>query len=167
MFSALPDIVSPGSFRFNRSPRGSWRLFPNRVKAIKISLPSSTFDYIFTKIVWQQQLLMAAEERGEYFWTHCWLLFVDLWGEVYSAAECLLVNIVSYTLFSFELAILNVLHSFQDFSKQKLCIRSRILLQVKKGISYSVPWKAVWQMEVGPPVTACRSSHQTALSCIC
>ena len=22
-------------------------------------------------------------------------------------------------------------------------------------------------MEVGPPVTACRSSHQTALSCMC
>ncbi|RLE02001.1 MAG: hypothetical protein DRJ11_08320 [Candidatus Aminicenantes bacterium] len=30
------------------------------------------------------------------------MLFVDLWGKVYSAAECLLVNIVSYTLFSFE-----------------------------------------------------------------
>jgi len=36
------------------------------------------------------------------------------------------------SLFSFELAILNVLHSFQDFSKQKLCIKSRILLHVKK-----------------------------------
>ncbi len=64
------------------------------------------------------------------------MLFVDLWGEVYSAVECSLVNIVSYTLFSFELAILNVLHSFQDFSKQKLCIKSRILLHVKKGNSY-------------------------------
>ncbi len=63
------------------------------------------------------------------------LLFVDLWGEVYSAADCSLVNIVSYTLFSFELAILNVLHSFHDFSKQKLCIKSRILLHVKKGNS--------------------------------
>jgi hypothetical protein len=41
---------------------------------------------------------------------------------------------ISYTLFSFELAILNVLHSFQDFSKQKLCIKSRILLHVKKEI---------------------------------
>ena len=37
------------------------------------------------------------------------------------------------SLFSFELAILNVLHSFQDFSKQKLRIKSRILLHVKKG----------------------------------
>ena len=61
------------------------------------------------------------------------MLFVDLWGEVYSAAECSLVNIVSYTLLSFELAILNVLYSFQDFSKQKLCIKSKILLHVKKG----------------------------------
>ncbi len=40
------------------------------------------------------------------------------------------------SLFSFELAILNVLHSFQDLSKQKLCIKSRILLHVKKGNSY-------------------------------
>jgi hypothetical protein len=40
------------------------------------------------------------------------------------------------SLVSFELAILNVLHSFQEFSKQKLCIKSRILLHVKKGNSY-------------------------------
>ena len=42
------------------------------------------------------------------------------------------------SLFSFELAFLNVLHSFQDFSKQKLCIKSRILLHVKKGNSYKL-----------------------------
>jgi len=40
------------------------------------------------------------------------------------------------SLFSFELAILNVVHSFKHFSKQKLCEKPRILLHVKKGNSY-------------------------------
>jgi len=44
--------------------------------------------------------------------------------------------IVSSILFSFELAVLNVLYSFLAFHKQKLCLKTRILLQVKKGNSW-------------------------------
>ncbi len=42
----------------------------------------------------QQELLMAAEERGEYFWKHPWLLFVDLRGRVYPIADCIAVFLV-------------------------------------------------------------------------
>jgi len=47
--------------------------------------------------------------------------------------ECSLVNTVSYTLFSFELSILNLLYSFRNFSGQKSCIKPGILLRVKKN----------------------------------
>jgi hypothetical protein len=35
MFRALPDIVSPGRFRFNRISCVIWRFFPNRINEIK------------------------------------------------------------------------------------------------------------------------------------
>jgi len=35
MFRALPDIVSPGRFRFNRSSCVSWRSFLNRINEIR------------------------------------------------------------------------------------------------------------------------------------
>jgi len=76
MFRALPDIVSSGCFRFNRISSAFSRFFPNRVKEIKefvdmggIAHLELTFEAerpLHPQIV-QQELLMVAEERGEYF----------------------------------------------------------------------------------------------------
>ena len=47
-----------------------------------------------------------------------------------------------------------MLHSFQDLSKQKLYIKSRILLQVKKGNSYKLIRKALVTTIIGDPIKA-------------
>ena len=64
----------------------------------------------------QQELFMAAEESGEYFWKHPGLLFVDLWGVVYFIAIGLAYCL---DLVTFELDILSAISSFRDVSKWK------------------------------------------------
>jgi hypothetical protein len=76
MFRALPDIVSPGSVCFNRIPCVFHRFLPNRNNEIREFAITGGIAYLELTFeaerprppqVIQQELLMAAEEQGEYF----------------------------------------------------------------------------------------------------
>ncbi len=47
----------------------------------------------------QKELLMAAEERGEYFWENSWLLFAELRGGVYFEAYFFAFFVVLFLCF--------------------------------------------------------------------